>query len=90
MRSDGVTSGRGFGQSECLTRAPGGRSENHTAAIKIAMTKSNSTGLSNMTFSFIDGQRIAAANRTGRCNAHLIYRLPSRVILSSGVSGTME
>jgi len=54
------------------------------------MTKSNSTGLSNMTFSFIDGQRIAVANRTGRCNVHLIYRLPSRVILSSGVSGTME
>jgi hypothetical protein len=54
------------------------------------MSKSNSIGLSNMTFSFIDGQRIAAANRTGRCNAHLIYRLLSRVILSSGVSGTME
>jgi len=42
-----------------------------------------------MTFSFVNGQRIAA-NRISRCNAHLIYRLPSRVILSSGVSGAME
>jgi len=35
------------------------------------MTTSNNTGLSNMTYSFINGQRIAAANRTG-----LLQRAP--------------